>query len=162
MKLTELFEAVDVVNMSEKQQIDMVRKTPSSITDIYDAGIVPSEAVQMVAVTRVGFLVGSIKNPSEAVQLAAVRQNGAAIERIIDNGVIPSAAVESAAIASNVMAILYIKHPSPIDVKKALTDLFFISYSIDNYEKVVKRLFKDNQILMKKWIRYGETMRNQE
>jgi hypothetical protein len=31
-----------------------------------------------------------------------------------------------------------------------------------DYDDLVKKLFPDNAILMKKWLRYGEAMRNQE
>jgi hypothetical protein len=94
----------------------------------------PSEAVQLAAVRIFGWYIMYIKNPCEAAQLSAVRDNGV-----------------------NVMEI---KHPLPSVIKSTLTNPEFVLNGED-YRRVVKRLFADNNILMKKWLRYGETMRNQ-
>jgi hypothetical protein len=99
-------------------------------------GIIPSESVQLAAVRRNGYLVGTIPSPSEAVQLAAVNSSPAAITSI--KGI-----------------------PSTTAIKLALTNANFISWEIE-YNDTVKELFKDNNLLMQKWLRYGETVRNQQ
>jgi hypothetical protein len=91
-----------------------------------------SERDQLKAVTKNGFVIEYIKNPSEAVQIAAINK------------------------AKYVIA--YINNPTQDVIKIALTN----QELIDNhayYERVIKRLFADNVLLMKKWIRYGEVMR---
>jgi hypothetical protein len=135
MKLNQLNEVVDWNEKSEKQQIAMVK----------------SGAFNAIA---------HIKNPSEAVQLVAVSVNGFAIRFIILRGITPSSAVQHAAVTQTPRAIEYIDNPTPTAIKTALTSINFI-YEEEAYSGEVRRLFANNAILMKKWLRYGETMRNQ-
>jgi hypothetical protein len=136
MRLEHLVEKVDWNTKTEKQQIAMVSK----------AGY---------------YGIGKIKNPSEAVQLAAVSCDGYAIEIIIDNKINPSEAVQLAAVAQHGSAIMHIKDPSPVVIKTALTNPELIRYSI-TFDEAVKKLFANNSLLMKKWLRYGEAMRTQQ
>jgi hypothetical protein len=141
-----------------------------------------TEREQLAAVNRSGFEIEFINNPSEAVQLAAVNQNASAIKYIINKGIVPSEAVQLAAvcktghlikdidnpseivqlgaISRDWRAIIYISNPTPYVVKTALLDQRFIDRQ-QNYERYIKNQFKDNALLMKKWLRYGETMRSQ-
>jgi hypothetical protein len=74
----------------------------------------------------------NINNPSEAVQLEVVNQHGYNINCI--------------------------RNPTQKVVLAALKNLDFIELQ-ENYEAFVKKYFANNTILMKKWLRYGEAMR---
>jgi hypothetical protein len=120
-----------------------------------------TEKQQIAMVRRNGWDIERIINPSEAVQLAAVNQSGHSIRFIIKGGIIPSEAVQLASVNQNVWAFLNINRPSPQVIKTALTNQRFIKDS-NAYEQQVKKLFANNALLMNKWLRYGETMRNQQ
>jgi hypothetical protein len=137
---------------SEKQQIALVKRSPQSMQKITN----PSEAVQLAAVNANIFAIEFIKNPSEVVQLAAVTRYGRALRFISDQ----SEAVKSAAVNQDMYAFVYVNNPSDEMIKLALTSRYFID-SPSLYEYITKKLFANNTILMKKWLRYGETMRNQ-
>jgi hypothetical protein len=68
-----------------------------------------------------------------------------------------------AAVRAIARSIEFIKNPTQLVIKTALTDKRFIDSPIDtpliSYEYVVKRLFKDNSMLMNKWLRYREVMK---
>ena len=68
----------------------------------------PTEAEQLAAVRKNGYVIKIIKKQSEQIQLAAVKQNGYAI-KYIDN---PSEEVQLAAVEQNGYSIGYIKNPS--------------------------------------------------
>mgnify|MGYP005924138799 CR=1 FL=1 len=68
----------------------------------------PTEAEQLAAVRKNGYVIKIIKKQSEQIQLAAVKQNGYAI-KYIDN---PSEEVQLAAVRKYGYAINYIKNPS--------------------------------------------------
>ena len=68
----------------------------------------PTEAEQLAAVRKNGYVIKIIKKQSEQIQLAAVKQNGYAI-KYIDN---PSEEVQLAAVRKYGCAINYIKNPS--------------------------------------------------
>ena len=68
----------------------------------------PTEAEQLAAVRKNGYVIKIIKKQSEQMQLAAVKQNGYAI-KYIDN---PSEEVQLAAVRKYGYAINYIKNPS--------------------------------------------------
>jgi hypothetical protein len=144
---------VDWDTRSEKDQIAMVSRNAYNIHKI----TTPSEAVQLAAIRKRGDAIGHIKNPSETVQLVAVNQDGYAIVYIND----PSEAVQLAAVNQNGYNIRFIKSPSSELIKLALQHPKFINDK-GNYERVVNYLFSDNSILTKKWLRYGEAMRNKE
>ncbi len=92
------------------------------------------EKEQIDLVTREGYDVQKITNPSENVQLAAV--------------------------SSNPWVIRNIKHPSNITIKSALTNPDGICQD-HTYREAVNYLFKDNTLLMKKWLRCGKAMREE-
>ncbi len=159
MKLIQLLEAVDWNTKPEKQQITMVKRNGFNIKKITN----PSEAVQIAAVTNNGNAIHTIINmgiiPKEAVQLAAVKQNPHMI-RSLEN---PSEAVQMV-VAGDAYAswlVTYIHNPSPLAIRTSLTNQQFINAQ-SAYEEAVKVIFKDNNILMKKWLRYGENMRTRK
>jgi hypothetical protein len=148
----------NIKNPSEAVQLAAVSSNGHSIYHIMDKGIVPSEAVQLAAVSSVGEVVGDLTDPSEAVQLAAVNQDAWAIQ-YIDN---PSPEVQQTAVDNAGWEVLqYVHNRSPIVVKNVLMNYELITDEI-LYRFVVTTLLKDNTLLMKKWLRYGETMRNQK
>jgi hypothetical protein len=61
-------------------------------------------------------------------------------------------------VTNNAWAIQYIEYPSLNSIKLALNHREVIKYPLV-YERVVKIVFKNNTLLIKKWLRYGETMR---
>jgi hypothetical protein len=177
MKLSELPPVLNYWDrLSVKQQLAEIKKNWHSIKHIKN----PSEELQLAAVKQSGNALEYIENPSETVQLVAVRQNGWAVHYITN----PSETVQKMAIWPDIYAIKSIKNPTPsvqmevvramsraiefIDnpteeaIKTAFTDEKFIKDSPTSYEVQVKRVFKGNTLLMKKWLRYGEAMRNQE
>jgi hypothetical protein len=123
---------IDWNTKSEKQQIAMVRKTTAGIK--------------------------KIKNPSEAVQLASLKSYGWCNLKYIEN---PTEAVQLTAVSYSGYAIMYIENPPPNLIKIALTQTNLIN-SPPKYEEVVNKLFRNNTLLMKKWLRYGEAMRDPE
>jgi hypothetical protein len=115
-----------------------------------------SEKAQIDFVRSYGENIGKIDNPSEAVQLAAVNNYGPAIAYIKN----PSEGVQLAAISQQGYLIKYINNPTQTVLLTVLKDLRFINNQ-GIYEKAVRRLFANNTLLMKKWLRYGEAMREQ-
>jgi hypothetical protein len=116
-----------------------------------------SESEQIAAVACDYDNVGRISNPSETVQLAAVAANGFAI-KFIKN---PCEAAQLASVSKVGSAIRYIENPSNKVILIALKQPNFIRRR-DDYAMIVKDLFKDNTILINKWLRYAEMVRNQE
>jgi hypothetical protein len=107
-------------------------------------------------VQRDGNNISSIDDPSELVQLAAVEQNPYSIQHI-DH---PTEKVQLYVVHKNGMYVTMIDNPLPNVVIIALKDPNCYEYAF-MYEKFVKHQFKNNTLLMKKWLRYGEAMRNQ-
>ncbi len=118
------------------------------------------EQKQLKAVQHDYTAIGDIKNPSENVQLMAVCTNGLSIKYLYQNGIEPSEVVQMAAVSRAGSAIAYIPNPSNNVLMTAFKNPSFVKSKF--YDKMVKQYFKDNTMLMKKWLRYGETMRNQE
>jgi hypothetical protein len=56
------------------------------------------------------------------------------------------------------MSIISVTDPK--DRKRVLTDERLINMQPDKYAEIVKDWFKDNTILMNKWLRYAENIRN--
>jgi hypothetical protein len=113
-----------------------------------------TEKQQINMVKKNGLNVYKILSPTESVQLAAVEAYSGAIQ-YIDN---PSEAVQLAAIELNPHNIVNIKKPTPAAIKAALTSPLLINLP-RFFEDAVRRTFKNNQLLMNKWLRYGEVMR---
>ncbi|MCK9369638.1 hypothetical protein M0R04_07000 [Candidatus Dojkabacteria bacterium] len=95
----------------------------------------------------------TIRKEKEA--LADVNKWGPAIQ-FIDN---PSEAVKLAAVTQRGFAVVFIKNPTQLVISTALKEPVFIGMQ-HRYERFIKEYFADNTLLMKKWLRYGEAMRN--
>ncbi len=153
MKLNQLIESVDWNRKSEIQQINMVQRSSKGITCITH----PSTAVLSAAIHAYPWAIEYVKNPSEELQLEAVNIQGWVIKHI-DN---PSEAVQLAAIRNDLNSIVYLDKPYPSVIKAVLTNETLINNK-SVYENLIVRLFENNALLMKKWLRYGDAMRNQK
>jgi hypothetical protein len=159
VKLNEVAKSkVDWNTKSEGQQIALVKRAWNSIRLIDN----PSEAVQLAAVTRDGLALDIIVKkgikPSEAVQIAAVSESGIIIQDIRN----PSEAVQLAAVNQTGYAIEFIKVEliTQLVAKTALIDVKYIKHHRESYNEMVHKLFANNTVLLKKWLRYGEAMRS--
>ena len=149
MKLIDIFEAsTDINDMSEEVQLAAVKGYGDAIRFIKN----PSPAVQLAAVKQDAYAIQFIKNPSPAVQLAAVKRRGLAIEYIKN----PSLEVQLAAVNQSVYAIQYIENPPHEWI--TLPSVIKIK---DLYDPMIKKIYANNNLLIKKWIRYGDTMREE-
>jgi hypothetical protein len=147
-------------NPSEKVQLAAVSHYAGSLHAIHDKGIRPSDDVLIAAINQSAdifrFVVKYFSPISEVVQLVGVAANSWNIGEIAD----PGEVVQMTAVKQHYMAILNIKKPLPSVIKTILTTPLVIKNEAD-YNKMVRHLFANNAILMKKWLRYGETMRYQ-
>ncbi len=161
MKLKELKKLLESSIDNEQAQLELVKQNPHNIRDIKN----PTEAVQLAAVRQDDYALNIILNglykriPSEAVQLAAVKKRGRAIGYITQAGIVPSEAVQIAAVSQDGAAIISIDNPSNPVIKTALTNQSFVEKEVW-YNSTIEKLFANNTLLMKKWLRYGENMRN--
>ena len=136
MKTFDLFEAVDINDLSEYEQIAYVRNRLGNIAEI--------------------------NNPSERVQLAAVRQHGTNLWYIIQNGINPSERVQLAAVKDNPMVyirLIDLHHNWSKQCKYVILTHPKLIMKPMGYEHAVKNLFPDSSILVDKWIKYGERVR---
>lgn len=71
--------------------------------------------------------------------------------------------LQQSIIDQNIYYILWLITPPDPDVLKQclMSDRFIINYR-DGYETLVKRQFKDNSVLLNKWLRYAENVRKLE
>jgi hypothetical protein len=96
---------------------------------------------------------------SEKDQIAMIKRLGMygpdAIRKI-DN---PSPTVQLFAVNKNPLAIFGITNPTPEAVNAVLPNEDFINCPGDFYNKFVKRHFKNNTVLMNKWLRYAENIK---
>ena len=149
MKLIDIFEnKTDINDMSEEEQLADVKQDGGAIEYIKN----PSLEVQLAAVNQNAYAIQDIKNPSPEVQLAAVNHEGWAIY-YIEN---PSPEVQLAAVNQNGDAIQYIENPP-----HEWITLPSIIRNKDLYDPMIKKIYPNNNLLIKKWIRYGDTMREE-
>ncbi len=94
------------------------------------------------------------KRYNEKEALEAVKHWGPAIQ-FMEN---PSEAVKLAAVQNNSYALKFIDNPSQLILLTALKDQRFINQQFD-YDRFIKKHFANNTLLMKKWLRYGQVMR---
>lgn len=97
-----------------------------------------------------------IENPSEFIQLLAVNSSAWVIKYIEH----PTEAVQNISMVKWPSGIRYIKNPTQEALLIALKSFSFINMS-SLYNHFIKEYFANNTILMKKWLRYGETMREE-
>ncbi|MCK9369765.1 hypothetical protein M0R04_07665 [Candidatus Dojkabacteria bacterium] len=112
---------------------------------------------QIAAVYNNWTKISRIDNPSEAVQLTAVQQSLRAIQYIKN----PTENVQLFVVKYIPVYVTMIEHPTHNVVRIALKDTQFIKHEPEAYFRFVRRHFADNALLMKKWLRYGETIREQ-
>ncbi len=152
-----LLEYQDNINDIAVQEkiIQFLKKSPEFIKDLYIAGIKPTEAMQIAAVTSKPIAIKYIEeqsdtvqlaaiqknsrifslldNPSEVVQLAAVKKLGINIEHIDA----PSEEVQLAAITKSGRAIRHIKNPSEkVQLAAVKNDGLAIYFIINPSKKV--------------------------
>lgn len=82
------------------------------------------------------------------------------MERINDTGDFISNTVKLAAVKHMGMNLVLIPNPTPEMIKIGLTDEEFIMDYPDEYVRTVKHIFKNNTIMMNKWLRYAENVGN--
>jgi hypothetical protein len=132
------------------------------IPDVLTYIINPSENVQLMVAGKYPRLMGYIKNPTETVQQYIIDNTDDFI--YIQN---PSNAMLLRAVRKqggllllNALNLQHFKEqPSKELINTALTDSNFIKKIPKRYEMLVQRLFKDNTVLMNKWLRYAENIR---
>ncbi|MCK9369743.1 hypothetical protein M0R04_07545 [Candidatus Dojkabacteria bacterium] len=157
-----------IKNPSEDVQLVAVTTNHMSLFVIINkCKIIPSEAVQVAAVSSSGYTIRWIKKPSEQVQLIAIHSDPDYL-RFIKK---PTEAVQLLAVTRSGCAIIElldkgIKKFSDNVIRTALIDLNLIKYSnkwgaVKHYDDVVRALFPNNSLLMKKWIRYGQALRDE-
>ncbi len=96
---------------------------------LYDS-LIEREQIELVSAN--GWAIKHMQNPAEAVQLAAINHTG--------------------------YAIRYIRNPTQEALLLGLKSQDFI-YDQPAYDRFIKLQFANNTLLMKKWLRYGQTMR---
>jgi hypothetical protein len=114
------------------------------------------EEQQLASVLRYADTILFIENPSITIQLAAIKQKPTLIKYLKN----PAAEVQMLAVSKDGFTIKGIKDPSLEVIRAALQNPKTIRKQ-PQYDKLVKHIFKDNTMLMNKWLRYGETMRDQ-
>lgn len=137
MKLFEVTQkALDGV--SEKGQIQLVSRNPKEIKEISN----PSEAVQTAAIKADWFAITYIDNPSDEMYKLAISINPYTIGYMVEHGIKPS----------DEMIYNALTHPG-------------LQYNEDwakyGYPEVVAKLFNDNELLYKKWMRYWQKHKGQ-
>lgn len=209
MKLSDLFEVrrdLDNVtalihsNMTDDEQLHVIRKSGQLLKNIIKAGNVPSEEVQLFAVRKkdnaINILLRNKIVPSHKVLLASVSRNPKNIIPILDAKIRPSEDVILQVIEDSIndrMGAGYVSilcsipalsekivrkildynifsasnlvesgNEIPSDlVLPILTNERFITVYSRNYDSFVKHHFKNNSLLMNKWLRYAENIREQ-
>ncbi|MCK9369659.1 hypothetical protein M0R04_07105 [Candidatus Dojkabacteria bacterium] len=115
-----------------------------------------SEKEQIAMVKRSFNGIRKIDDPSELVQIESILKNISSLEYIKN----PTEHVMQKAAARCGYAVLFIKNPSQKVLLIALKEPGFIGMQT-RYEIFVKKYFANNTLLMKKWLRYGEAVREQ-
>lgn len=154
MKLYELLESemlYDGKVVPEKSLIATVKRHGTMIKYITN----PTKRVQLAAVKENCNAIEYIENPVEEVQLLAVKENGHLIAHISN----PSETVQLAAINQASNSIESIKNPTVTVLNTALTNTRWINMMPNQYDNFVKEYFKNNALLMNKWLRYAKNIR---
>lgn len=103
--------------------------------------------------------------PAITVELRKPKSDDFIYDAIIDMGIkllhnisTVSPELQKRLVDWNGMCITYFKDPVKEVVKTALTKDNFIKYWPAAYKQFVTEYFKDNSILMNKWLRYADNM----
>jgi hypothetical protein len=94
-------------------------------------------------------------------QVAAIQKKPSDFAYILDINSNPPDELKLAAIKGHGGWIEHIQDPTPEMIKAALTEHNFVTNEI-KYDPYIKKLFKDNSIMMNKWLRYAENVRSME
>lgn len=117
---------------------------PELTKDLYDHGYL-SDSVLV-------YLLGS--EPYEGIFGTMLEyQDESGIQFITD-------AVKLAACKSEGVNIVHIDNPSPDMIKAALTEPMFVDQEPELYSQIVHKYFKGNSIMINKWLRYAQNMRD--
>jgi hypothetical protein len=138
---------------TELSDLELILLTPYYIVNVYE----PSEELQFVAVQQNPEILGILDNPSRSVQKFALnRSTGYIIKYIKD----PDEELQLLALQHSSGPIVYIQNPTKRVTDQVLRDEDFIITSPHQYKDFVSRIFKDNSILINKWIRYCDNVRD--
>jgi hypothetical protein len=113
--------------------MELVKLKPNVLNIFFERGLTVPEDVIQTAVRKLPANITQVKKPSEELKLLAVSKNGSLIKGF--------------------------HNPSKELLNAALTEPKFVKSEKD-YNKFVKQQFKDNTVLMNKWLRYGDNMRS--
>jgi hypothetical protein len=167
MKLIDILETakpkVDWNYKSEAEQCAYVKKSYEGITKIKK----PSVAVMIASVTAWASAIDLIVNklgiqPPDEVWLALFKNKPGTGYMISKSLTVPSEEVQLAAVKNYGRSILEIQemvpHPSKEVIGTAFSEPKFMATT--GYPDVVRKFFKDNTILVNKWLRYRDNMRD--
>lgn len=145
MKLKELLEdATDIDTLQRLNQATTVMRGPETISTIKEllaTGKVTDDIVKKLLTTT-----SSINSVVQKLSIAGFKF---------------SKELQQIAIDRNPFNISYIKDPNPEVLKHALASNEFITGWPETYDDTVKRVFKDNALLMNKWLRYAKNVRGE-
>ena len=123
---------------SEQDQIKFVKSSLAYLIYILEAGIIPSETVQLMAVTsdgrRLRQLISSLGEVSTSVQLMAVRQFPEGIQHIKN----PTRMVQLAAVKQNPSVINFIKNPDPLVIEYFKKHSHLIESTFQELDKLAR------------------------
>jgi hypothetical protein len=169
--------------ISEEVQLAAVRKKNNALNILLRAKIRPSEAVQLASVIRnpknIVTLIKAKIRPSETTVLnaiAATKQHRMGSYYVREICTLPDLTEKEIAtiLAENIHNVEYILKSgntlTPEVIRMVLTNNTFIHKQIFRsgsngftpiyaYDEFVKKQFKDNTILMNKWLRYAQNIR---
>ena len=153
------------IDMPKPVEIAMIKADPELLIDI-DA----CEDAKIAGVHKYGHAISYLKDPpSEAVQIAAVTATssykGAYYSIIGPQSRFPAITDPS----YNVRRAALLKYPpnikymmkSPIDFFEKLSKDPDVIQRKQLYDTIIKNIYPNNNLLIKKWIRYGDTMREE-
>lgn len=130
---------------------ELVQQHPFYIANIGN----PLPELQLAAVKQNPEVLRVIQNPDRSVIQYALAANGFTIKYVKD----PDEELQLLAIDLTSGPIMYIKTPTKIVIDQVLRDDDFIISSPNAYKNFVARIFKDKSILINKWIRYCDNVR---
>jgi hypothetical protein len=176
MKVTHLFEAYswdddydpptgwddidyDINDLSEDEQLERIKQDPEEFIKIEN----PSSKLVADAFFYTPWLMSDLKRKgipiTKDMAIYAISIDPYIIEEVgLCYGTVTDD-MKWLALKKNPNTILhYIPNPTPDMLKFALTQPVVIEDK-QFYEDVARKFLSNNQIIMKKWIRYGDTMR---
>lgn len=101
-----------------------------------------------------------INDQSEEFIFDAVRDRGYDNLKYVTKTLSPEFQLTS--VQRNGRSIIYIQNPTKEALNYALTNPIFIKFWSETYDKFITELFKDNSLLINKWLRYAKNIREQE